>query len=234
MDSSHYQIHTSRVIPQANVKVEFLSCFICKNILWQPEKCRECHTHFCRFCIVFSLLKSKKCPCCCNEYFSKTPDTFLIQDLNDLYIKCFYTYNGCSQSLKYTEILSHEIECIYKEQTCEECNKKILKKNYHTHIVLCKNSVPLNIKIDYPQVLNYFKDKLEKVEKENLEDIEKIKKAFQETLMQKDNILQNLLTKMEKQTRLLEEIAVEKEKRKSLAEEELKLIEFATNQKMIP
>ena len=93
MDSSHYQVHSDRIIPKNNIKPEFLSCNICKNILWQPEKCKDCHTHYCRFCILFSLLKSKKCPTCFSEYTSKSPDTFLLEDLTDLNVKCFYSYN---------------------------------------------------------------------------------------------------------------------------------------------
>jgi len=149
MDSLHYQIHTDRVIPSEKIKVEYLTCFLCKNILWQPEKCEECNTHFCKYCKKFSLLKSKKCPSCLCEYISKSADFYLNEDLKDLVIKCIYSMNGCNKAVEYDLLQNHENDCIYNEQICEECNKKILKKNYHTHIILCKNSVCNNLQIDY-------------------------------------------------------------------------------------
>lgn len=223
MDSSHYQIHIDRVIPKSNIKLDYLLCQICTNVLWQPEKCNSCHTHYCRFCIVFSLLKNKKCPTCSEVYAPKSPDTFLIEDLQDLSVKCYYTTNGCNKILNYSAITKHESECIYREQNCEECNKKILKKNYHTHIVLCKNSFPEELGIDYRQILVYFSDKLQRIERENSDDLEKLKKNFMENYHNKELILANLFKKFQKQKKMLEEVVIENEKRKNQSEEEIKI-----------
>lgn len=222
MDKSHYQIQTHRVLENQKIKIEYLTCFICKNVLWYPEQCALCNTHYCRFCIKFGLLKSKKCPCCLNDYLPMDGDTFLQEDLNELLVRCIYTYNGCNKAFKYEKLLTHEEECIYKEKNCEECNKKILKKDYHTHIIICKNSVNDCIDIDYNQIVIYFQDKLAKIEKENLEDIDKVKKNFLDIFQQKENVLNGLLQKMEKQQKLLEDIIKEREKTGTLREEELK------------
>jgi hypothetical protein len=229
MESLHYQINTDRVIPSEKIKIEYLTCFLCKNILWQPEKCAECNIHSCKYCIKFSLLKTKKCPSCLCDYNSKSADFYLNEDLKDLVIKCIYSFNGCNKAVEYDLIQKHENECIYKEQICEECNKKILKKNYHTHIILCKNSVSNNLQIDYGQIIFYFKDKLNKIDRENTEDLEKIKKNFVDVYNQKMQILNSLLEKLEKQQNILEEIAAEREKAKNIPEDELKIFEGSMN-----
>jgi hypothetical protein len=223
MDSSHYRIQMDCVIPKYNINLNYLLCNFCKNVLWQPEKCRECHTHFCRFCIAFCLLKSKKCPNCLLEYNPKSPDTFLKEDLKDLNLKCFYNSNGCNKIIQYEMILKHKGECVYKEINCEECNKKIISKNYHSHIIICKNSLPDNMKIDYSQILVYFKDKLEKIDKENRDDLEKLKKNFRDIISQKEAVLGKLLDNIHKQTKNLEDIVLEKEKIKNQSEEEMKI-----------
>jgi hypothetical protein len=212
MELGHYQLHTDRVISNQKVNVDYLSCFLCKNILWQPEKCNDCSTHFCRFCIRFSLLKSRKCPTCLNEYYPVSPDHYLVEDLNNLQVKCVHTYSGCNKILVYKSMSEHENECIYKEKVCEECNTKILKKSYHTHIVLCKNSVSQYLAIDFHQIVMYFQEKLEKLQKENMEEIDKLKKTFVDVYTQKEIHLGELLQKLEKQKKLLEEILNDREK----------------------
>jgi hypothetical protein len=225
MDASHYQINSERIIPKPHININFLLCALCNNILWQPEKCRECHTHFCRFCIVFSCLKSKKCPECRQDYSSKSPDSYLVEDLAELQVKCFYSYNGCTQVLRYPQVTVHEAECVYKEMPCEECGKKILKKNYHTHIVLCKNSVAENgLNIDYRQIIVYFQEKLERIEREGQDELERLKKNFSDAYSQKQTTISNLIAKMDKQRKLLEDIMIEREKIKNHDEEEMKIL----------
>ena len=126
MESFHYQIHTERVIPSNKIKIEYLICFLCSQILCQPEKCEDCDTHFCKYCIKFSLLKCKKCPSCLCDYNSKPPDFYLNEDLKELVLKCIFSFNGCNKAVEYDLIQNHENECIYKEQICDECNQKIL------------------------------------------------------------------------------------------------------------
>jgi hypothetical protein len=226
MDASHYQISSERVVPKPHINVNLLTCMLCKNILWHPEKCRDCQTHFCRFCIVFSCLKTKKCPECLTDiYCSKSPDSYLIEDLSELQVKCFYSYNGCTAVLRYPQVIIHEVECIYKEIPCEDCGKKILKKNYHTHIVLCKNSVAENgFNIDYRQVIVYFQEKLERIEREGLDELERLKKNFSDAYSQKQTTINNLISKMDQQRKLLEDIMVQREKIKNLDEEEMKIL----------
>lgn len=224
MDTSHYQILLDRVVPKQNININFLLCNICSNILWQPEKCKGCQTHFCRFCILFSLLKSKKCPNCFVDYSPKSPDTFLVEDLEDLQIKCLYYYNGCNIIQNYGLIFKHENECIFKEITCEECNQKILKKFYHTHIILCKNTIPENLSIDVRQIVYYFKEKLEKIELENIDELEKLKKYFYELYTNKEEKLNNLIAKMERQTKQFEEIFDESQKLKNSSNQEYEVI----------
>jgi hypothetical protein len=225
MDSNHYLIHPARVIKTPGLKIDFLCCILCGNIIWQPEKCKFCHTHFCKFCIVFSLLKTKKCLQCLNEYNPSSPDSFLVEDLKELQIICQNKIHGCNASNKYTTILKHESDCIYREINCQDCNNKILKKDFHTHMIICKSILPKDFFIDYRQVIVYFNDKLEKVENENLVNLEKLKKSLTETLSQNELKLQNIFLKMEKQKKQVEDLIYEREKHKSQSNEESKFFE---------
>jgi hypothetical protein len=209
MDSSHYQIHTDRVISTNNVNVDYLLCGICKNILWSPEKCKDCKLHFCKFCISFSLLKCKKCPSCMNEYITTPADHYLLEDLSELQIRCVYSYNGCAKIVHYDQVIQHEADCIYRERMCEECNTKILKKYYHTHIILCKNALSNSLYLDCNQIISYYQDKFNKLEIENLDDIAGLKKYFFETSTVKEETLNKLLTTLQKQHKQLEELISE-------------------------
>jgi hypothetical protein len=225
MDSNHYLIHPNRAIKTPSIKIDYLCCNLCGNILWQPEKCKSCHSHFCKFCIVFSLLKTKKCLQCLNEYNPSSPDSFLVEDLDELQITCLNSIHGCSVSNKYSSIQKHENECIYREVNCPDCNTKILKKDFHTHIIICKSIIPNNFFIDFRQVIIYFNDKLGKLENDNLTDLEKLRKGFSETLSQNELKLQNIFLKMEKQKKQIEDIIYEREKNKSKYNEESKFFE---------
>ena len=212
MESSHYQLHSDRVKFDEKLRMVYLSCGICKNILWEPEKCEYCKTHFCRFCITFSLLKSKKCASCINEYKRSNPDYFLLEDLKDIILNCIYNYNGCTKSVNYDHIKSHEEECVYKEIVCEECNIKVLKKYYHTHIIICKNKVSNDLFIDCKQIITYYQEKLNKLENENLTDIENLKKSYYEAFNQKEETINKLLKTIQRQHLMLEEICKSKER----------------------
>jgi hypothetical protein len=210
MESAHYQIHPDRVIPGKKVKLDYLLCQICNNLIWQPEKCSTCKSHFCRFCISFSLLKDRKCSACLNEYIKSPPDHYLIEDLSDLNVKCVYSFNGCNRIVNYEKITHHEKDCIYKEIICEECNTKILKKYYHTHIIICKNAFSgKNFFLDCTQIINYYQDKFNKIEKDNLEDITMIRKNFKDIAQQKEDSINKMLMTIQKQHKQLEEIANE-------------------------
>jgi hypothetical protein len=209
MDSSHYQIHSDRVLTSKKVVLDFLLCGLCKNLLWQAEKCVSCRSHFCKFCVSFSLLKSKKCPTCMNEYIKGPPDHFLVEDLKELFIRCVFSFNGCTKVVPYDEITQHEGECIYRERVCEECNSKILKKYYHTHIILCKNSIANNLFIDTNQIISYYQDKLIKIEKENNDDLANLKKYFSEAYVQKEENITKLVDTIHKQHKILEELVME-------------------------
>jgi hypothetical protein len=212
MENSHYQLATRRIEENPKLKLEYLLCMLCKNTLWVPEKCRGCNTHFCKFCIEFHRLKTKNCPMCGFEYIRTIADHFLNEDLNSLKVKCIYNFNGCNKIMDYQSVRSHEEECVYKEKLCEECNSKILKKNYHTHIVLCKESLTDNLTIDMNQIIIYFQEKLEKLEKENIDDIERLRKIFFDSYEQKESTIRKLLSKMEHQQHTIEEIVKEREK----------------------
>lgn len=212
MEKSHYLLNRDRLTIDTKVEINYLLCEICQNILYEPEKCKSCSSHFCKFCIHFSQLKCKNCPVCHEIYVSDPPDSFLYSDLLELKVKCIHSINGCTKFINYSDIFSHEENCIYKEKTCEECNAKILKKNYHTHIILCKNSLENNLLVDYNQIINYFNEKLNKIEQENLLEIEKAKKQYEETLSKKEEALNLLISKMEKQQLVLEELVNYKQK----------------------
>jgi hypothetical protein len=223
MESSHYQLHLDRVKTDEKLRMNYLSCGICKNILWEPEKCEYCKTHFCRFCITFSLLKSKNCPSCVNEYKRGNSDYFLLEDLKDIIINCNYAFNGCTKAINYDQIKSHEDECIYKEKDCEECNTKVLKKYYHTHIIICKNNVSNDLLIDCKQIITYYQEKLNKLERENLLDIENLKKSYSEAFNQKEDTINKLLKTIQRQHQVLEEICKGKEKLVYQTEENSKI-----------
>ena len=223
MESSHYQLHLDRVKTDEKLRMDYLLCGICKNILWDPEKCEYCKTHFCRFCITFSLLKSKKCPSCINEYKRGNSDYFLLEDLKDIVTNCIFSFNGCTKTIKYDQIKLHEEECIYKEKVCEECNSKVLKKYYHTHIIICKNNVSNDLLIDCKQIITYYQEKLNKLEKENLLDIENLKKTYSEAFYQKEDTINKLLKTIQRQHQVLEDICKSKEKLVYQSEENSKI-----------
>jgi hypothetical protein len=206
MDSSHYQIHTDRIICGKNINMNFLLCNICKNILWTPEQCRNCNLHFCKFCINFTRLKHKDCPSCITEYIKSPADHFLIEDLSELQIKCVYSYNGCTKVIPYDQIIQHEAGCIYRERLCEECNEKILEKYHHTHIIICKNSITNSLYLDCNQIISYYQDKFNKLDKDNLNDIKTLEKYFKDAYTQKIDTIEKLTSTIKKQHKQLEEL----------------------------
>jgi uncharacterized membrane-anchored protein YhcB (DUF1043 family) len=85
------------------------------------------------------------------------------------------------------------------------------------------------LKIDYRQIVFYFQEKLERIEREGRDELERLKKNFHDSYNQKQTVMTNLLIKMDKQRSLLEEMLVEREKIKNQDEEDMKILNMDYN-----
>ena len=87
------------------------------------EICKKCQTVYCMDCIQVWKKTSNICPMRCSPMqLIKVQDTIVAQQLAAIKIKCKYEFFGCDEKILLKEYRKHEIECPYRQETCQACN----------------------------------------------------------------------------------------------------------------
>ena len=121
-------------------------CFICQNILQNPQCVSCCSSRFCKRCIeVVQLGEEPLCPSCGSVFDVVGADSVMEQRLHSIHIPCIYAYLGCDWQGELAKLddhigndVSHTGErifqgCQYIEITCKYCCFSIRRSNMNFH-----------------------------------------------------------------------------------------------------
>ncbi len=91
-------LSSNRISDVFGIKVNYLECSICHDVLWKPIACQSCETPFCSACMHRWLSDNpNKCPNRCKSYKERKCPPFIAKLLAELQITCFYKSTGCQQ-----------------------------------------------------------------------------------------------------------------------------------------
>ena len=113
-------------------------CRICFNVIRDPVMCSRNQHCFCRSCITKHLKNAKRCPTC-NDQLTKrtlTEAPRMIQDmLNELKIRCVYTFRGCQETPELQYLEKHEDTCGFTPAVCtnQGCGTTVNKRDLIHH-----------------------------------------------------------------------------------------------------
>jgi hypothetical protein len=118
---------------------ELVVCSLCQGILWLPVACRTCEIPYCSSCIKsWKLSEPTRCPSNnCSQYNQRDCPRSNITILSLLQVVCRYRSHGCTQTLPYNNLETHEEECGFRPITCSGCQEKIVKKDFKEHHRKC-------------------------------------------------------------------------------------------------
>ena len=96
-------------------------CLICFNVLKDPVLCPRNQHCYCRSCITKQLENSQRCPTCADELTVETltePNRMVKDYLNELIIRCVYSYRGCQEIVQLQQLDQHEATCGFAPAVC--------------------------------------------------------------------------------------------------------------------
>ncbi|UJR32890.1 hypothetical protein I4U23_020351 [Adineta vaga] len=115
-------------------------CSLCQGVLWLPIACQTCDTPFCISCIKnwkVDAAEPHLCPHDNHEYIQRKCPSGNMYALSKLQITCRYKPHGCSESLPYNNLETHEETCDYRLKTCSGCSAEFTKMNFNEHYRGC-------------------------------------------------------------------------------------------------
>jgi len=127
----HHGIHISRV--QNNDYLDSLKdiykCNICFKIMINPSDCDKCGHSYC-----FDCISDSQCPFNCENYSIRPSSIGIKLILNNLFFKC--ENEGCSESIQYNSVISHDSQCEFRVIKCPNlnCGISLTRKNLQNHI----------------------------------------------------------------------------------------------------
>ncbi|EAR95781.2 PX-domain protein (macronuclear) [Tetrahymena thermophila SB210] len=105
---------------------QYLLCQKCKNILWNPKKCKTCKKHSCLKCFE-SVQRCSFCPIAAsNSLIIKEPEEFCVGLLKDLQVYCPFQKRGCKSLVEYKLFEQHVNECNFRRDDQNIKFKQIL------------------------------------------------------------------------------------------------------------
>ena len=120
-------------------------CLICQLVLREPYQATCCGTNFCQTCIQQVQDTKSSCPNCREEDFQVFPNKGLKRSLNQLYVYCTHSKDGCTWSGELSGLDKHLNEketqlvgCKFAEIQCQfsyaGCKFQAARKDMATHI----------------------------------------------------------------------------------------------------
>ncbi|KAL4508211.1 hypothetical protein ABPG72_021584 [Tetrahymena utriculariae] len=109
---------------------QYLLCQKCKNILWNPKKCKTCKKHSCLKCFE-SIQRCSYCPNRPNNsLIIKEPEELCVGQLKDLQIYCPFQKRGCKSIVEYKQFEEHVNECNFRREDQNIKFKQILISSF--------------------------------------------------------------------------------------------------------
>jgi len=137
----HKIIGLNRISKEFESKLEFIKCFICGKVLWNPVLDKNCKKLFCLDCIT-KYTEGHGGNCKCEFPFApKNPPKTIEKILDDLTLTCENLARNCKNLVKYGELEMHEDTCEFAVIGCDNggCdNKTILRIEREEHKKICK------------------------------------------------------------------------------------------------
>jgi hypothetical protein len=119
---------------------DLVVCSLCQGILWLPIACKFCEKPFCSSCMEAWKLENSKCTACpnnCPNYVERLCPQANNHVLGTLQVTCRYQPNGCTETLPYNNLETHEEACGYRPIICSGCDKAIVRKDFNEHYNTC-------------------------------------------------------------------------------------------------
>ncbi|KAL4453607.1 hypothetical protein ABPG74_009503 [Tetrahymena malaccensis] len=111
---------------QKKICKQYLLCQKCKNILWNPKKCKVCKKHSCLKCFE-SIQRCSFCPIVAgNSLKIKEPEEICVGQLKDLQVYCPFQKRGCKSIVEYKLFEEHVNECNFRRDDQNIKFKQIL------------------------------------------------------------------------------------------------------------
>ena len=120
-------------------------CLICHLVLRDPYQFKCCGTSFCHSCFERLQDEHKPCPACRTENFEIFPNKGLKRSLNQLYVLCPHSEDGCEWRGELGE-LEHHSETVHPSKSFQ--HKGLQGRSFV--VVICQhgilNAMPLSVK----------------------------------------------------------------------------------------
>ena len=124
---------------------DLVVCSLCDGILRSPIACRACEKPYCLSCIKTWQIEtagSTRCPNNCLEFVQLRCAPPFLHLLSTLQVSCRYESNGCTETLSYNNLETHEKVCDYRLLTCSGCEEKIVQEDFEEHRRTCPLASP--------------------------------------------------------------------------------------------
>lgn len=134
--------------PTALSKDEKYKCVVCKQLMIEPNQ-TDCGHRGCAKC--FTDLKVKSAPCPVGEEDCEVltdqnyrPDRSFAKELQKIDVYCPNKDFGCSEQLKYAQVVAHLDKCVARQRPCpNNCGNKFEPRELALHQNICpKRPVP--------------------------------------------------------------------------------------------
>ena len=220
---------------------ETLHCIICTNVIKDPVMCQRNEHLFCRACITIHLMYSNTCPTCMEPLTVETlrQARTVMNLLSELKIRCEFYKRGCGKFVLLGDLERHVADCGFAPAVCsnEGCQLEVNKQDLLHHEttvcelrrVKCHSCNAIRREMDTMKVdLAAMNEKLDRNEKNLLEEIQTNAKEVKEDVVAKVELVQQQLNKQEESNRQLRADNVEI---KQSLNEIMKQLERMTQQK---
>ena len=184
-----------------------LHCGVCMNVLKDPVMCRRNEHLCCRACIIPHLRISQTCPTCMEPLTVETlrPASRGIRSLlAELKIRCEFYDRGCGEFIELEHLERHLRDCGFAPAVCsnEGCRLEVNQRDllHHETVVCehrrvqCHSCNDIKREIEAMKVsLATMEKKLDGNKKELVEEIKENKKAVEENVIAKVELVQEQL-----------------------------------------
>jgi hypothetical protein len=91
-------LSADRIQNSATVKMNYVQCPICHNILWNPIACQMCEKSYCSTCLrKWFNAQPGKCPNRCQKFVERKCLGIMVQLLAEIQLACIYKPTGCCE-----------------------------------------------------------------------------------------------------------------------------------------
>lgn len=99
-------------------------CAICREV-YRDAVSSPCGHTFCKSCLKQAVRQTKQCPSCRIPLLDHTPAFSIRLQIQQSLMTCEYKDSGCDYTGPVSSMATHQHECVYRSQPCDECEEMI-------------------------------------------------------------------------------------------------------------